>query len=404
MQGKGWAVGAAMAACAMLTGCWDRVEIDQRGFVVGVAIDKPTTGKEAHDGHSADRYRVTYQIVIPSAMKQSSGKSGGAGSGSGSGSGKAYFNITAQERSLSALTAKMSLRTSRQPFMEHLKTIVVSSEMANAEGLGDMFDYFLRDKDMRRSAHVLISSDEAKPMLELEVPNEPLPALYLNAFDRNRSASSYIAPQIRIGDVHEKLLRYETFVIPRVTYKNKQVAAFDSVAIIDGRTNRMVGELNEQEAQALNFLRGNVVGGALEFKMEGIPATYALDKGRSEFKLIAADSGHLTFAIRIHVEGTLNETGAPEDYTATGTLRKAENAVAAEIKERCDETIRFLQKELKKDAIGLERYLYENHYREWNRIKGDWDHGKNLFSVATIRVEPSASIRRSGNIDQVRGR
>ena len=74
-----------------------------------------------------------------------------------------------------------------------------------------------------------------------------------------------------------------------------------------------------------------------------------------------------------------------------------------------DTNLRFVsftvgRKELKKDAIGLERYLYENRYRTWTRIKDDWDHGKNLFSAATIRVEASASIRRSGNIDEVRGR
>lgn len=394
MPAKGLRVGIALAACALLAGCWDRVEIDQRGFVIGVAIDKPVQSGEEHESHPRDRYRVTYQIVIPSGIKQSNAKSG---------PGKTYFNLTTQERSLSAVAAKMSLQTSRQPFMEHLKTIIVSSDMATHNGgLSDLFDYFLRDKNMRRSAHVIIANGEAKKLLELEVPNEPLPALYLSVFDRNRRGSSYITPQIRIGDVHEKLLRFETFLIPRVTYKDKQVATFDSVGVIDGRTNRMVGALEERDAQALNFMRGTIVGGALEFKLDGNDATFQIEGGKSKFALTDRDPENMGFLIRVDVQGALNETNAIDNFTESSTLTKAQAAVAAEIEDRCADTIRELQRNMKKDAIGLGRFLYHNHYRLWRPIHKDWDNGRNLFSEATIRVEAHVLIRRSGNIDKVR--
>ncbi|MGO4277101.1 hypothetical protein AB4Z22_45945, partial [Paenibacillus sp. TAF58] len=64
----------------LLTDCWDRIEIDQRGFVVGVAIDYANASKH--------KFKGTYQIVVPSGLKQSS--QGQSGSGS---SGKAYFNL-----------------------------------------------------------------------------------------------------------------------------------------------------------------------------------------------------------------------------------------------------------------------------------------------------------------------
>ncbi|MFD0672111.1 Ger(x)C family spore germination protein [Cohnella sp. GCM10027633] len=395
MLGRTIRVGVAFALCVLLAGCWDRVEIDQRGFVIGVAIDKPPRSGKDQGGEAHDRYSVTYQIVIPSAIKESNGKTG---------QGKTYFNITAQERSLSAVAAKMSLQTSRQPFMEHLKTIIVSSDMAKHNGgLSDVFDYFLRDKYMRRSAHVIISKGDAKKLLELEVPNEPLPALYLSVFDRNRRGSSYIAPQVRIGDVHEMLLRYETFLIPCVTYKDKMVAAFDSVAVVDGRTNRMVGAMEQSDAQSLNFIRGVINGGAMEFKLDGAEATFQIEGGNSEFKLTDRDPDNLGFLITIRVSGALNETTSTESFKKTATLDKAQNAVANEIEERCAETIRYLQRSLKKDAMGLGGFLYENHYRLWTGIRDNWDNGRNLFSNATIRVEATVHIRRSGNIDKIRG-
>lgn len=394
MPGRTLRIGLALSVCVMLGGCWDRVEIDQRGFVVGVAIDKPKQDEDGDGIKPHDRYRVTYQIVIPSGIRESNAKKG---------AGRTYFNITTQERSLSAVAAKMSQETSRQPFMEHLKTIIVSSDMATHNGgLSDLFDYFLRDKYMRRSAHVIISGGEAKQLLEIEVPNEPLPALYLSEFERNRRSSSYISPQIRIGDVHEKLLRFETFLIPLVTYKNKQAATFDSVAVIDGRTNRMAGAMEEEDAQSLNFLRGTIEGGALEFKLGGEAATFQIENGTSDIALVGNDPENPEFRIRIHVIGALNESSAILDYTKASTLDEAQVAIAAVIDDRCENTIRKLQRGMKKDAIGLGTFLYHNHYRFWKKVHEEWDNGRNAFSHATIRVQSDVFIRRSGNIVKVR--
>ncbi|HEY4392360.1 MAG TPA: Ger(x)C family spore germination protein, partial [Paenibacillus sp.] len=71
------------------TGCWDRVEIDERGFVVGVGIDIPDEQEQgaAEEGNGfAERdYLVTYQLVVPSRLKRA---------GSSGSSDQSYFNIT----------------------------------------------------------------------------------------------------------------------------------------------------------------------------------------------------------------------------------------------------------------------------------------------------------------------
>lgn len=71
---------------SILTGCWDRVEINQRGFVVGVAIDKPETNK------SKNTYKGTYQMIVPGGLKQNSGSQGSSqGSNANPHAGQAYF-------------------------------------------------------------------------------------------------------------------------------------------------------------------------------------------------------------------------------------------------------------------------------------------------------------------------
>lgn len=391
--------GVGLICVLILSGCWDRVEIDQRGFVIGVAIDAPVRTDQASDGDAGDKYRVTFQMVIPSAIKQGQSKSGDGGGNTG----KAYNNITLQEKSLSSLAAELSHRTSQQPFMEHLKTIVVSSKMAQSpEGLGDMFDFFLRDNDMRRSAYVIIAKEEARKLLELEVPNEPLPSIYLNVFDRNRRSSSYIPPQVRIGDVQEKLLRYETFLLPEATKKGTTEASFEGMAIIDGRSNRMVGSLKGQDTQSLNFMRGEVKGGVVNFKFEGKGSAFQIDKASSKFLLTNRDPENLAFTIRIFADGTLNETNALDNFTEPDVLARIEKAVSQSIASRCEDTAEKVQRQIKKDAIGIGDYLYREHYRLWQKVESQWERGDNVFSHISIKVEVRTKVRRTGNIQQVR--
>lgn len=51
-----------------VAGCWDSVEIEDRAFVLGVALDK---------GSKPGELKMTYQIAVPRAMGGQGGASGG---------------------------------------------------------------------------------------------------------------------------------------------------------------------------------------------------------------------------------------------------------------------------------------------------------------------------------------
>ena len=50
-----------------LTGCWDRIEIEERGFVIAVAIDSEKENK----------ILLTQQLINPKSMNGSSNSQGG---------------------------------------------------------------------------------------------------------------------------------------------------------------------------------------------------------------------------------------------------------------------------------------------------------------------------------------
>lgn len=128
----------------LLTGCWDRIEIEERGFVVGIAIDMPKTKeigkkqeKESPDKPKAKgRYVLTQQMVVPGELSGSGNAQGGTGSG------KAYLNVTAEGETLFDIIREVAARTSRSPYYVHFKTLVISEEVARTEGsLANVIDH-----------------------------------------------------------------------------------------------------------------------------------------------------------------------------------------------------------------------------------------------------------------------
>lgn len=184
---KRWRCGWILCLVFLTTGCWDRVEIENRGFVIGVAIDaakekqaKETEEKEAPSKPKGkQRFVATHQFVVPGALK---GQGGGGGQQGGGQGGDAFLNLSSEGNTMFEIARTFATRTSRSPYLEHLKIIIVSEELAKKGQFAHVLDFFLRNHEMRRTTKIMIAKGgEARKVLEVTPKNEKLPVLdYLN--------------------------------------------------------------------------------------------------------------------------------------------------------------------------------------------------------------------------------
>ncbi|UJF35034.1 Ger(x)C family spore germination protein [Paenibacillus hexagrammi] len=331
-------IALVLLGTTVLTGCWDRVEIDQRGFVTGVAIDK----NQSKDKH---KYKATYQLVSPSGLKQ--GSQGGGGSTS-----KAYFNLSTTENSMPALSARMASKTSRSPYFEHLKIIVISEEIARTKGyFGDLLDFFLRNSEMRRGVQIIISSGKASDILNIQPVNENMPVEYITSIVKNFRKTNFMLPQSRIGDVHEFLVRKESYAIQRIKLEDSGVT-LDGAAIFDGSSNTLVGMLSGQESQGLNFIKNETKGGILESKLNERSIDFNIERMNRSIKLTSGETQPLTFDISIQVEGTLDKSVLGIDPLDEEELKKLQDNIQQLLESNCYKTITRLQKDFKKRSNG----------------------------------------------------
>ncbi|MED1784911.1 Ger(x)C family spore germination protein [Brevibacillus fortis] len=387
----------------LLAGCWDQVQIEERGFVVGVAIDKPRTKEaeqqakqEAPDKPQVkERFLVTHQFVVPGGLV-----SGGQGSGGGQNTAnEAYHNLISEGDSLFEISRELATRTSRTPFYQHMKILIVSEDVARTKnGFARALDFYLRDPDSRRSSKVFISNGPAKEVLEVKPKTEKLPAIYINSIGENVTKNSRMLPEVRLGDVHEELLSPFSFVVPRIRPEEQEVKL--AGAAVFTYDNQLMGFLGEEETEGLNFLTGKVSGGMVKGKFKNNLVSMNIQGIKHSIETDLRDRQHMKFTIIIECEGTLAESYATTDYLNHTAMEKLEQVFAEEIERMSNDTIKKVHKQMKVDVIKLGSYLKQHHFSLWKKIRQDWETGQHLYEKSEITVQAKVYLRNIGAINR----
>ncbi|MDD4145987.1 MAG: Ger(x)C family spore germination protein, partial [Clostridia bacterium] len=160
----------------VVTGCWDRRELDSLGIVLGTGIDK---GKE-----DPTQVQITVQIVKPGEIKGPSG--GGNGGG---GKGKPYLNVMNSGEAVFDTIREFTHVVNRRLYFSHNQILIIGQEAAEA-GVGKYLDLFFRDPEPRLNTWVIVARGKADEALETNAELEQVPALNIAQLIEARAATS----------------------------------------------------------------------------------------------------------------------------------------------------------------------------------------------------------------------
>ncbi|MGM0942916.1 MAG: Ger(x)C family spore germination protein [Bacillota bacterium] len=373
----------------VLAGCWDRVEIEDRGFAVGSAID--LVEKKADGSYEL---MLTSQFVVPSGL--------GAPMQGRGGEQKAYLNISATGESLFQVNREMATLTSQVPFYQHLKVLIVSEDVVREPNLfGSIMDLFIRDHEMRRGIRIVIAEGEARKILDIKPDNEKIPALYLDSLMENNYKNAGSLKPVHIGELQELLLSERSYSIPEVHFADKFIQ-YKGAAVFYGVTNEMVDSLMGEEAKGLAFLTETSTDGSIKVNVNGEMVTVELKSVDRGIHVTPKDKTDIDAKIDIHVNGNVAERFGKASVRMDSYIKKVEKAVEDKIKKMTTQTKDKLQKELKVDVIGFGDNLYQKHYSFWNTVKDDWDKGENYYSQSKINIDVTAKVQMVGSSDKVK--
>ncbi|WP_394218914.1 Ger(x)C family spore germination protein [Halobacillus trueperi] len=139
--------GISFVMLLTLTGCWDKLELEEQAYVVVMGIDK---------SEQENALDITFQIANPQV-----GSTDRAQSEQEPASEIVTLTVpdvvSAKDTANAVVTRKITL--------SHLKNIIISSELAESGGIGELVSSIMMDRQMRRGIHMLVSEERASDFI-----------------------------------------------------------------------------------------------------------------------------------------------------------------------------------------------------------------------------------------------
>lgn len=369
----------------LLTGCWDKVELEDRAFVYGIAIDAAEKQSEI---------KLTSQLVVPSQLTTLGG---------GGGSGPAFRNLSITGETIIDSNREMIKQTSRVPDPTHIKVILFSEDIIKQPTIfKEHIDLFLREKDMRRGILIAVTSGEAGELLFVEPQHEKIPTQYIGRLLETKGNLETIE-SIRIGDIQEKLSERESFPLPLLEKLDSKSVNYVGIAIYNGKKEQMVGILKGDEAKGLSILIEKNNTGTLNIKVEDKTATIELLKMKHKITLVNNDPNNFEFNITLRIIGTIAEQYGNQNVMSAEVHDKFQLELERKVHEIMTKAVEKLQKDYQTDIVGLGSYLHHYHPKVWEQTKDNWDSGENNFSKSKINFDIHVLIERPGTINKTSG-
>jgi spore germination protein len=381
-----------IVASCFLFGCWDRTEIEEIGFLIGVAFDPVENFDEEMERMQKEKkrdynhlFKSTYQVAIPSALIQQEG---------GGSSEDPFFNITTTGMTNFKMVRQIAARRSRRLSFEHIKVMIINEELVRHEQfLEDLLDFYLRDHAMRRRTHILISKGSAEEILQDKLPLEEMPSLSIMYIRDNEDSVSEMLTLRNIGLVQGLVMGKKSFLLPRVIKGENGDFKVAGAAIFLGGNNQMIGWLGDEEVSAYRLIMGEYGNSIIETKYEGEPIVFESFGMDTIIKYERKEDRDI-FNVEIRAEGSLGESWNHNiDISEEDIIGKIEQAFEQEIELVAKNIINKMQQEFSADIFEFNEKVRQKNNQYWKKNQDNWDGKDGMFSKAEVKVNAKVRIR-----------
>lgn len=362
----------------LMTGCWDRSELPEKGFVMGVAID------ETDDG----RISLTTQVYRPSQGVSAIGAKAAE---------TAYVNVTTQNSTVSRAIRDIPINLGRKAQWSHIRLIIIGEKLAREQKIYDILEFFYRDHEPRLTISLMVAKGNAAQYLSLKPLIENTTSQQL--FQSGKSAASSSEKTIytnllKLGlqmksQVGNALIPYVFF-----TEDPSKITNVAGAGLI--KKGKLVGRMDPEKLEYMQMVTDEFESAMLDIPCpESASKVEVVEVLKFDSKLqpavITEDS--LKVRLKIKMEIAVSELSCFKIKTIDDQLKFSKN-VEKSIIQHIEETTDWL-KQQKFDAIGLGNKVYMKKPHLWKKLQPDWD---NHFARTQFDIKVKVKINNSGTV------
>ncbi len=365
-----------LVVCVLLSGCWDRTEINDLAFVMGTALDL------TDDGHIL----CTLQIAIPSSTE--GGKSGGESS-------KSYV-IAVEGENGNEIHQKLQKKSSRHLFYSHRSVVFLSEKLAK-HGIDNALDIFTHDPRNRLKTYLMVvKGGEARSILQLKSPLKPVPIEAVRGMEVSGEDVAVTLRDFYILYGSEGANPVVGVVEPELRSNDPEKQIFRVAGTAVFKDLKLSGILDEKETLGQMWVTGKLRFGYLTAKLPKGNGQVGMILNHVDRKIITQiQQDSVQFKIQLDGQGSLLENNTALDINEPANFQLIQKALEDAAKKQVQEFIFKIQKEFKVDSVGFGQEIYKNYPDEWSRLKDQWDM---RFPEVDISIEVNLRVHGAGMI------
>jgi len=386
----------------LLTGCWDRVEIEERAVILGISIDtapKESEEQEHEISHLEGKFpapgknmiRVAVQIALPGRIPLGPGEPGGGGLGSD----QTVWVLDVVGHTIDDALMNLQQQISNKLFFGHLRVIIVSEDVAKL-GLENINDYFRRNSEVRRMAWMLIAKGSAEALMKAAPKLERVPTAYLLA-TMDSAVRMGKFPNDFVGNFwSDSSKKGKEGFLPYVGIMKDENIEIMGLAYFKG--TKMVGTTKPLEIGAYMGVKGiNPAGyrGIISVDGEGNTITMNATNRKSKIDVVIQNGRPLinvSILNELNIEEKLSEQFVIDNPDILDQIEKEDEKAALKLHEGL---IKETQ-EKGADIFGFGEYVRAKEPKYWNehiKTKEAW---QEMYKDITVETKVDIKIRRVG--------
>ncbi|ANE49048.1 hypothetical protein SY83_19410 [Paenibacillus swuensis] len=375
----------------LLTGCWNRRELNELAITVGLGLDVDDEGN----------YVVSAQVVNPSSIANRSG----------SGSGSAVVTYVSKASTVYEAVRKITKQSPRKIYVAHLRILIIGEKLAR-QGVAPVLDLLARDYEVRNDFYVTVAKDAtAQDVLSVFTPLEVIPAEKI--FSTLTTAEKAFAPSI--GIYLDELLtsimsKSKSPVLTGIIINGNMEEGKQpgNISSIDPPTRLEIGNLalfkkdrlitwfNEKESKGYNYITNNVEntvghipcpdGGLLNLELIHVNTKFKAEMRRKEPLIL----------IKSRVEANIGEVMCKVDISDPKVIDELETSAKKTLIDIMGASIKKAQK-YKADIYGFGEAVHRRYPQEWKAMEKDWPE---RFADIKVEYKIDYAIRRTGTLNR----
>lgn len=381
----------------MLTGCFDKVELEERGLVLAIGIDKYDKTKDTQTEITGDEKRFIVSIAMPKVSEAEKEKNETKDEKENDIKNEEKNSIneaikTAEGSSVSSAINLIDTYMTKNLYYGHTKAVVLGKEiLQDANLLKEVIDALERDNEISRKIIVLGSNTKAQDILEIIPKDEKMVGIYINDFYKNNKKNNSFTYKLDLEDIIQNLLTTNDTVLPSIQIIDGDVRLAGLMLLKDGQ---LIDYLDDATTKGLLWILDKKSLGQIDVPFEDgyVSTTIFKKKIKEDFY---EKNNKIVFDFAINIEGNISEYSLGKNIMIDNEKYiNIEKEINSYVQNQINNSINTI-KNLDVDVLGLKERIRKDNYDLYEKFNLE---NKNIYDYVQFNVTCNTKIKGSGSI------